>query len=59
VTKHLVRTFNAKGLEAADKELLTEAVKLWESRDMRATVEQVLNVDRGKIRSMAISFSGC
>jgi enoyl-CoA hydratase/carnithine racemase len=58
MTKHLVRTFNANGLEAADAELLTEAVKLWESRDMMAAVEQVLNVDRAKIRSMAISFSG-
>jgi enoyl-CoA hydratase/carnithine racemase len=58
VTKHLVRTFNAKGLAAADEELLTEAVKLWDSRDMRSAVEQVLNVDRAKIRSMAIRFSG-
>jgi enoyl-CoA hydratase/carnithine racemase len=58
VTKHLVRTFNAKGLEAADEEILNEAVKLWDSRDMRAAVEQVRNVDRARIRSMAISFSG-
>jgi enoyl-CoA hydratase/carnithine racemase len=58
VTKHLVRTFNAGGLEAADQELLTEAVKLWDSRDMRTAVEQVLTVDRAKIRSLAISFSG-
>ena len=58
VTKHLVRTFNAKGLEAADEEILTEAVKLWDSRDMQSAVEQVLNVERAKIRSLGISFSG-
>jgi enoyl-CoA hydratase/carnithine racemase len=58
VTKHLVRTFNAGGLEAADQEILTEAVKLWDSHDMKGAVEQVLNVDRAKIRSLAISFSG-
>lgn len=58
VTKHLVRRLHEAGLAAADAALLSDAVTLWESHDMVMAVEQLLGVDRTKMRSLELTFSG-
>lgn len=58
MTKHLVRTFNAGGLPAADAAVLSEAVALWDTADMQSAVARLLNVDRAEARAGGSGFSG-
>jgi enoyl-CoA hydratase/carnithine racemase len=58
MTKHLVRTFNAGGLAAADAAVLSEAVALWDTVDMQSAVARLLNVDRAEVRAGGSDFSG-
>jgi enoyl-CoA hydratase/carnithine racemase len=57
-TKKLIRLVDAAGLEAAEAAVLSDAVTLFESEDMRGAVRQLLNVDRAQARTVAINFRG-
>jgi hypothetical protein len=58
MSKHLLRTYDVGGLAVADAALLTDAVTLWDSHDMRQSIEELLGVERAKMRFVTLSFTG-